>query len=147
MRQGFTLIELVVILVIAGILSVFVVGRMSTSTEQTRAVYDSLLSQVQFARKVAVAQRRAVFVRIEATESRLCYEAAGACTGVASPTGDVPFRVAIPSTVTVTGATFQFDGLGRPRTSAGVLAGQQTINISGDGTHQFQVEQETGYVR
>lgn len=147
MRQGFTLIELVVILVIVGILSIFVVGRMSTSTEQTRAVYDQVLTQVQYARKVAVAQRRAVFVRIDATESRLCYEAAGACTGVASPTGDVPFRVAIPSTVAVTGATFQFDGLGRPRTSGGALAAQQTITVTGEGSHQFLIEQETGYVR
>ena len=147
MRNGFTIVELIVILTIVGILAAFVSTRMSTSVEQTRAVYDQLLTQVQYARKTAVAQRRPVFVRIEATESRLCYEAAGACTGVASPTGEVPFRVAIPAPVTATAVTFQFDGLGRPRTAGGVLAAQQTINISGDGSHQFLIEQETGYVR
>ena len=94
-----------------------------------------------------MAQRRPVFVRIEATESRLCYEAAGGCTGVASPTGEVPFRVAITAPVTATAVTFQFDGLGRPRTSAGALAGQQTITVTYDGSYPFVVEQETGYVR
>lgn len=147
MRQGFTIVELVVIIAIIGVISVFVSGRLSTSVEQTRAVYDQLLSQVQYARKVAVAQRRPVFVRIEAAQSRLCYDGGVGCDGVASPTGAVPFQVAIPAGITVTAATFQFDGLGRPRTSGGALAASQAINVTGEGSHQFLVEQETGYVR
>jgi MSHA pilin protein MshC len=120
---------------------------MSTSVEQARAVYDQLLTQVQYARKTAVAQRRPVFVRIEAAQSNLCYDAGPGCNGVASPTGEVPFRVAIPTTVGVTPATFQFDGLGRPRTAVGALAVTQLITVTGDGSLQFSVEQETGYVR
>jgi MSHA pilin protein MshC len=147
MRQGFTLIELVVILLIVGVISAFVTARMSTSVEQTRAVYDQLITQVQYARKTAVAQRRPVFVRIQAAQSRLCYDDGGGCDGVASPTGEVPFSIAIPPAVSVTTATFQFDGLGRPRTSGGALAGTQLIAVTGDGSHQFSVEQETGYVR
>lgn len=148
MRQGFTIIELVVILTIVGILAVFVSARMSTSAEQTRAVYDKVLTQVQYGRKVAVAQRRAVFVRFEAGQSRLCYDnTLLSCDGVASPTGEVPFQVAMPAGVTVTGTTFQFDGLGRPRDTGGTLAATQVITISGDGNHPFTVEQETGYVR
>lgn len=150
MRNGFTIVELIVILTIVGILAVFVSARMSTSVEQTRAVYDELLIQVQYARKVAVAQRRIVCVHIGVAQSSLFYGDPNTCpagAGVASPTGQLPFVVAIPASTTVTTGTFQFDGLGRPRTSAGVLAGQQTITVSGDGSHQFLIEQETGYVR
>jgi MSHA pilin protein MshC len=110
-----------------------------------------LLSQVQYARKVAVAQRRAVFVRIAAAQSRLCYSAGGACTGadgVSSPTGEVPFRVAVPSGVTVGAATFQFDGLGRYRDAAGAATTVPLlVSVAGEGTLQFTVEHETGYVR
>jgi MSHA pilin protein MshC len=147
MRQGFSLVELIVILLVIGVISAFVTARMSTSVEATRAVYDQLLTQVQYARKMAVAQRRPVFVRIAAAQSDLCYDVGPGCVGVASPTGEVPFTVSIPPTVAVTAATFQFDGLGRPRTSGGALAGTQLITVTGDGSLQFSVEQETGYVR
>jgi len=148
MNRGFTLIELVVIIVIIGVISVFVAARISDNTARTRAFHDELLSQVQYARKVAVAQRRPVFVRIDAVESLLCYNAAGACSGIASPGGQVPFRVAVPAGVAVDVATFQFDALGRPRNAANVLLPAQLIvNVTGDGTYPVTVEHETGYAR
>lgn len=139
------------VIVIVGVLAVFVGGRISGGVERTRAFYDELLSQVQYARKVAVAQRRPVFVRIEPTESRLCYTAAGVCTAtdaVASPTGVLPFRVTVPSGVSVSGATFQFDALGRPRNAADVLwTAPLDVAVTGDGSYQIRVEHETGYAR
>jgi len=139
------------VLLILGILSVFAVSRMSTGFAATRAFHDQLLSQVQFARKAAVAQGRGVFVRIDATQSRLCYSAAGACSGadaVAAPSGEAPFRVAVPSGVTATAVTFQFDALGRYRTAAGgATSAPLVLTVAGDGVLQFTVEHETGYVR
>ncbi len=138
-------------LLIVGILSVVAVARMSGGFATTRGVYDQLLSQVQYARKVAIAQRRAVFVRIGATQSRLCYSAAGACSGgdgVPSPKGEVPFTVDIPAGTAVSTATFQFDALGRTRDAAGAAtAAPLVVTVSGDGTLQFTVEHDTGYVR
>lgn len=138
-------------LLIVGILSVFAVARLSGSFATTRGVYDQLLAQVQYARKAAIAQRRAVFVRIGATQSRLCYSAAGACSagdGVASPTGEVPFKVDIPSGVSVTTTDFQFDALGRTRDAAGTpTAAPLVVTVSGDGNLQFTIEHDTGYVR
>jgi MSHA pilin protein MshC len=143
--------ELIAVIVIVGILSVFAMARLNDGFATTRGFYDSLLSQVQYARKIAVAQRRAVFVRIEAGQSRLCYSAAGACVGgdgVASSTGEVPFRVAVPSGITIGAVTFQFDGLGRYRDAAGAAtAAPLLVTVTGDSTLQFRVEHETGYVR
>ncbi len=109
---------------------------------RTRGFYDELLSQVQYARKLAIAQRRSVFVRIDAAQSLLCYNAAGECSGVAGPNGAAPFTVGIPTGVTVTAATVEFDGLGRYP-----AAGPLTITVTGDGSLTFTVEHDTGYVR
>jgi MSHA pilin protein MshC len=138
------------VIVVVGIISVFAMGRVTGGFATTRSVYDQLLSQVQYARKTAVAQRRAVFVRINAAQSRLCYSAGGACTGadgVTSPSGEVPFQVAVTPGVTVTAATFQFDALGRYRDSAGAATTTPlVISVNGDGNIQFTIEHDTGYV-
>jgi MSHA pilin protein MshC len=152
--RGFSLIELVVIILIIGVISIFVAPRILDSVAQTRGFYDQLLSQVQYARKVAVAQRRAVCVHIGAAQSSLFYSnalgnACPATTGVAAPTGGAPFTLAVPAGVSpLNPVTFQLDGLGRPRTEAGVLTDVQlVVNVAGDGSYQFRVENETGYVR
>src|SRR5947207_6863004 len=115
--RGLSLAELVAVIVIVGIISVVATARISSGFAETRGLYDKLLSQVQYARKAAVAQRRPVFVRIDAAQSRLCYSAAGTCTGadaVAGPAGPAPFQVAIPATNTVNPASvFQFYAFGR----------------------------------
>ncbi|MGH8739603.1 MAG: GspH/FimT family pseudopilin [Burkholderiales bacterium] len=141
--RGFTLAELIAVIVIVSIVSLVAMTSLTGSFARTRGCYDELLSQVQYARKVAIAQRRTLFVRIGATDSLVCYNAAGACSGVASPTGTVPFRVAIPTGVTVNAATIEFDGLGRYP-----AAGQLVVTVAdAEGSLAFRVEHETGYVR
>jgi MSHA pilin protein MshC len=145
--------ELVAVLVIVGILSAVAIARMSSGFATTRGVFDQLLAQVQYARKVAIAQRRPVFVRIGATQARLCYSVAGICSGgdgVASPSGEVPFKVDIPVGVAVSAAApdFQFDALGRTRDAAGALtAAPLVVTVTGEGNLQFTIEHDTGYVR
>jgi MSHA pilin protein MshC len=148
---GFSLLELVAVLLIVGILSIVAIARMSGGFATTRGVFDQLLAQAQYARKVAIAQRRPVFVRVGATQARLCYSAAGACSGgdgVASPNGEVPFKVDIPAGTAVSAMTFQFDALGRTRDAAGALTtAPLVLTVTGDGSLQFTIEHDTGYVR
>lgn len=127
-----------------GVLSVVAVTHFSGSFAKTRGCYDELLSQVQYARKVAIAHRRPVYVRLTATQSVLCYEETGACTPVASAKGDSSFTVDAPAGVTISSAvaTIQFDGLGRYPASAPAV-----VSVNGDGNLQFTVEHDTGYVR
>jgi len=146
--------ELIAVIVVVGILSVFAMARLNEGFATTRGFYDRLLSQVQYARKVAVAQRRPVFVRIDVADSRLCYVNVAACTGadgVPSATGEVPFRVAIPGGVAVMPLppiVFQFDGLGRYRNAAGAATiTPLVVSVIGEGTLQFTVWHETGYVQ
>lgn len=139
-----------VILTVLAILSALALARFPDNFARTRAVYDELLAQVQFARKTAIAQRRVVCVAIGAGQSQLVYGDASGCPGpgVAGPTGDLPFTVEIPANVNVTSSTFQFDALGRYRTSAGALAGSQlALSVTGDGAYQIVVWHDTGYVQ
>jgi prepilin-type N-terminal cleavage/methylation domain-containing protein len=60
---GFTLVELIVILVVIGILAVFLLPNMRTmSAFKERGDYDRVVSALQYARKAAIAQRRYVCV-------------------------------------------------------------------------------------
>jgi MSHA pilin protein MshC len=140
--RGFSIAELVAVILIVSIMSAVAITRFNDGFAQTRGFYDELLAQVQYARKAAVAQRRSVFVRIGAADSLLCYNAAGACNGVVGPNGTVPFRVAVPAGVAPTPAVFEFDGLGRYPAAAPLV-----VTVAGEGNLQFTVEHETGYVR
>jgi MSHA pilin protein MshC len=166
-NRGFTLTELVLVLVIVAILSVFVVTRLTGTFAGTRAYYDGVTAVVQYGRKAAIAQRRPVFVEVDgaARRVRLCYAAAScagadAVPGPPSPTAtgsgldvtftQLPFSVTAASGVSVSAApisTFQFDALGRVLTSAGAdPGGNLTLTVSGEGTHTLTVERDTGYV-
>ena len=135
-----------------GILAAVAAARITSGPAQMRATYDRLLSQVQYARKAAIAQRRTICVHISAAQSQLFYSdapgtACPAAIGVAAPTGEVPFTVPVPSGITVTAVTFQFDALGRSRSAAGVaFVAPQVVSVTGEGALQFSIEHESGYV-
>ena len=60
---GFTLVELVAVLVILGVISVYAVGQLSVSSAfGQKAVYDKLRAGLEYASTAAVAQRRNVCV-------------------------------------------------------------------------------------
>lgn len=151
---GFTLVELVVVILLVSILAVVAVPKLNTRTFDTVGFYQEVLSAVRYAQKEAVAKRRVVCVTLGGNSVTVRFAkntASFICdTDLTSPRGVSPFTVTASSGVTLSSSpsigTFYFDPLGRPLDAAGVSSLQRTITITGDGTQSFIVETETGYV-
>jgi MSHA pilin protein MshC len=141
--SGFSLIELVVVMVIAGILAALAIPRFTG--EETRATWytEEVTAAVRFAQRQAVAQRRNVFVCVALNSVSIGYDAA--CTGAAPQTAaivTIPQQLVAPGNVTLGASTtpFSFNGLGQPSPIAGV-----SITLTGAGK-SVNVTGETGYV-
>lgn len=146
---GFTLVELVVVMLVLGVLAVAIVPRLADPTGfQARGYYDHARSAVEFARKAAVAQRRNVCVAFAA--SGLSITRAGAPGAGAAcdrllddPARGGPYVLSAPAGVTLAASSdLVFNALGEP---AGAAA-NVTITVSGEGNRVITVERGTGHV-
>jgi MSHA pilin protein MshC len=139
---GFTLTELVTVIVIAGILAVFAVARIDTKAFNTEGYANQVAAAIRYAQKTAISQHRNVTVTATGTAVALTYtDAPLAGTPVHQPPGTSAFTIGAPADVAVSGGPITFSALGKP------VGGGATIAITGDVTRNVIVEAETGYVR
>jgi MSHA pilin protein MshC len=147
---GFSLVELVTVIVLVSIVAVVVAPNMNLGFASARGFYDRTVTLLRDARKIAIAQRRPVFVRIDGAAGTVlaCYSSAGACLSPPVPPGVSGWALAAPSGVSVgPTVTLQFDALGRYLTAAGADPGASlAVTIAGSSTYTANIERETGYV-
>ncbi len=152
--SGFTIIELVMVMVLAGILAVAIIPRFAKkSAFDERGFFDQSIDMVRYAQKVAIAQRRDVFVNVSTNTICLTYVADANCTSataanqVISPADQLWFKRDATTAKQAGGAfvapvsfSFSFSALGRP-SAATVISVTSTAP-----TQTITVEAETGYV-
>ena len=153
---GFTLTELITVLVIIGILAVFVLPKFTgMNVIQERTEYDKVVSALSYARKTAIAQRRYACVSLSAASVSLTTDP-NPPESTATPFGGTcPFATAmrLPSpdascpagnqvclkstTISSTPSVFQFDPLGRA---------SAVVTLTVSGFPPIKVEGETGHI-
>ncbi len=147
--NGFTVIELVMVLILLGVISVFVAPQLNSKDFEVRGFHDETLALMRYAQKTAIAQRRTVCVTFGPGSATLTIVAAAGSTvcpggSFAGPRGEIPATVSARSGVAyvVTPGDFSFDGLGQPSAA-------RSFEVAGDGTplgRTITVEATTGYV-
>lgn len=141
-QQGFTLIELVMVIVIVGALAVFALPRMLDLTAwRLRAFSDEMQSSTAAMLRLALAQRKPVIATFSTTGVVYAYVSGGSLGGV-----NCPAAVSACLTGASAGtATFNALNAGNTVTSPGVL----NIDVTnGTTTHySFRLETDTGLMR
>lgn len=154
--RGFTLTELVVVIVLIGILGVVIFPRFANKTDFDRAGYkDQLTSAMKFGRKIAVASRRYVCVTISGNRLSLALDPLSPdnltsinCTVNLNLPGSSSSSTAAPDNVTLANGgtvSFRFDPSGQAVSSPGVTTNPSISVASSSGTQTINVE-SSGYV-
>jgi MSHA pilin protein MshC len=170
--RGFTLIELIMVLVLVGVLAVFAFPKFSSTALPERGFHDAVWSTISHARRTSVASRRFTCVTITAGTGSTANVAIGrvltdpdtftssttidctTATAVAVPAPSsscsATNMVCAPSNVTLgtNVATLVFDPLGRLVTTGSpkVVSGT-TPAITVSNQSNITVQPETGYVQ
>ena len=139
--RGYSLAELVIVIVIAAILAAIAIPQFNQREIDATWYHEQVRSAVRYAQRTAVAQRRCIFVSVTATQVRLldggtnCVMTA---TAVTELTGGA-VQLDAPAGVVLSPApnNFWFNGLGQPSGATGITVGSRSIVVNA----------ETGYVQ
>ena len=168
---GFTLVELVAVIIIVGILGAAASARfMGRASFDSVAFADQSAALLRYGQKVAIAQNRNVYARVQANGVALCYDSTcGVGQRVLAPGGansaskatkaacalDTSWACEAPAAqVTITPlAQFYFDALGKPFLATDLpptpvsLFTTRAITVKADtSVRTITIEMETGYV-
>jgi len=138
-QQGFTLIELVVIILILGIMAAVVMPKFfNLGDYRTRAAYDEVAGAVRYAQKLAVASGCEVQVQISTSGYDLQQHSTSCTSGAFATITNHPVtsNTIAGVSISATPNSFIFDAMGRSSSAV-------TVNIDGDN---FNVIAETGTV-
>jgi len=158
-QRGFTMVELIMVIVILGVLAVFAAPRIFNNTDfYARGFHDETLALLHYAQKTAIAQRRMVCVTFNSTvtphSATLTMENPTQTTtplvcnvNVVGPRGESPAKVTAGTNVTYSSANdLIFNGLGQPVTSARVpLTANATVQVA-TASSAITIEFETVYI-
>lgn len=152
--EGFTLVELITVMIIVGIIAVVAIPRFADRLDfDARGFTDEVRAALQYARKTAVVSRRYVCVAADGTGVTFTrdpanFSGAPSCSanlnmpGAASSCNAALNKFCTPANISFssTSASFYFDAQGQSSAAATLAVSVGTI------INTIAVEQATGYV-
>lgn len=149
-HRGFTIVELVVVLIVLGIMSAVMLPRWRGETGfEERGFRDQVVSALRYAQKSAIAARRTVCANFTTAPSVLSVQISSAQGAANCAVGgpllgpddqNLILAATPPAAFAAAPASVIFDAAGRPNAAA-------SISFAGlPGTLDVIVEAETGYV-
>jgi MSHA pilin protein MshC len=139
--RGFTLVELLTVLMVTALLATLAVPRLTDRTAlQERGARDQLRTMIAHGRRVAMTQQREVCVLVAPAQARAVYANAGGClpaSPLRDPSGNAAYQIDMPPSIALGGAALlRFNTRGQP-----VPALDQIVTV---GTLAITVFHETG---
>ena len=137
--RGYSLAELVVVVVIAAIMAALAIPLFNQPQIDATWYHEQVRAGVRYAQRTAVAQRRQVFVLVEAgPRLALCYADPCGARVTELATGNI-FVLNAPTglALSISASPLSFNGLGQPSSGATVNVGGKLVSINA----------ETGYVQ
>ncbi len=150
MRQyGFTLIEMVAVMVIMATLAVVVLGSFNPSDYELSAVRDELVGALRYAQSMSLSHTGAA--HYEVTLNATGYSVTRDGVAIAHPVTGASAYASNWSGVTLgSSGTVSFDGYGEPSLAGGLAwsGNQLLVTVSvGNASDTLRVERITGFVR
>lgn len=139
-QRGFTLIELIMVIVMLGVLAIFAAPRMlNTGDFKARGFHDETLSLLRYAQKTAIAQRRTVCVALNNTGITLTMDTHTPPDGICDAPLAPPNTPRGGSGLAGVPSNFAYTALGSTNQTT-------AITITVDNSTSITVEADTGYV-
>ncbi|GAA5316497.1 MAG: hypothetical protein AseanaTS_17010 [Candidatus Pelagadaptatus aseana] len=127
--SGFTLLELLAVIVILGVLAATAFSRFNYSFADLQRSRDDTVAALFFAQQVAMARDSSTnAVRFVSTANSISVTE----NGSALTNGNIQYPLSLPAGVTVTAATLDFDKLGRiaAATTLAITSGSDSVNVT-----------------
>lgn len=132
---GFTLVELIAVIIILGILSVVAISRFIDRGNVTpSSAQAQVISAARHAQQLAMNQGGGVILTTNNSSKQVTI----------TPGSGTPITTSLPGDISITSANISYDALGDAHDGSGPLSGPLTLNITNGITRRVCIE-PTGY--
>jgi MSHA pilin protein MshC len=148
-QRGFTMIEMVVVLIVMAIMGTFIMSRATTTGNDLIAQTEILKSHLRYAQIKAMNDTLPWGLRVPNANSYILHKNNATANDILP--GETAQTHTLPATVTVTsgvGTIFNFNEWGTPVDAGGTaIVSPQTITLSqGTTTSSITITKNTGYI-
>lgn len=143
-ERGFTLIELVMVLVIIGVLAAIAAPRLSLTDTSVHAQAAQIARDIRHVQMLAMARGQTLTFQSLGGSYR-CTDSGG--TVITDPSTQQPFNLTLDNSVSATAASISFDSLGRPVSGGALRTTAVNFTVSGGAqSATLGVSPVTGFV-